>query len=112
MTKVDTGVPQGSPVSPILFLIYMRDLFSDLKDVTPLSYIDDIGLITSLTSLQKNARTLQREVERLTRLGNRQAIEFDLAKTELIHFAKGKGSDNGITLLSGETIKLATKAVR
>ena len=112
LTKVDTGVPQGSPVSPILFLIYIRDLFSDLKDVTPLSYIDDIGLITSSTSLQKNARTLQREVERLTRLGNRQAIEFDLAKTELIYFAKGKGSDKGITLLSGETIKPATKAVR
>jgi hypothetical protein len=87
-SEVETGVPQGSPISPILFLIYIRDLFQNLEDVYPLSYIDDIALAISSTSWKKNARILQREVGKLTRTGDSQAIQFDLAKTELLHFSK------------------------
>ena len=68
--EIETGVLQGSPISPILFLIYIRDLFQPLQDVVPLLYIDDIGLLTCSTSLKKNARILQREVRRITELGN------------------------------------------
>jgi len=45
-------------------------------------------------------------------LGQENAIEFDLAKTELLHFTKGKGSDAPITLPNNEVIKLLLRAVR
>src|ERR1700741_5515566 len=32
MHPVETGIPQGSPISPILFLIYIRPLFDRLKN--------------------------------------------------------------------------------
>ena len=45
---VKTGIPQGSPVSPILFLLYVRPLFDIIEQKHPLiltrSYIDDIKL--------------------------------------------------------------------
>lgn len=110
--EVEIGIPQGSPISPILFLIYIRDIFAPLQDIRPLSYIDDIALITSSTSLQKNARILEREVARLTALGEENSIAFDLAKTELIHFSKGKDSERAITLPSNEVIYPATGPIR
>jgi hypothetical protein len=53
----------------MLFLIYIRDLFQGLEEVTLLSYIDDIGLAILSYSYKRNARILQREVERLIGTG-------------------------------------------
>ena len=85
--EVHTGIPQGSPVSPILFLIYIRELFPDLS-VRVLSYMDDIALATSSKSPDRNIAVLERESAKLFRLGANNAVEFDLAKTDLIHFTR------------------------
>ena len=58
------------------------------------SYIDDIVLAIASTSLKKNIRILEREANILYTQGAENAIQFDLAKTELIHFTtlkKAKG---------------------
>jgi hypothetical protein len=51
LKAINTGIPQGSPVSPILFLIYFTRLFDVINKCHPNticpSYIDDIGLIVS-----------------------------------------------------------------
>lgn len=60
-SPIQTGTPQGSPISPILFLIYLRDMFKS-KAVTFLSYIDDISLTVSSPSFKKNIQILEREV--------------------------------------------------
>ena len=88
-SRLETGIPQGSPISPILFLIYIRELFPRIA-AKVLSYIDDISLTVASTSLKKNIRILQREVAKIYELGAKNAIEFDLAKTELMHFTTGR----------------------
>ena len=46
---VQTGIPQGSPASPILFLLYIRPLFDKLHTHLPTlwtpSYIDDVAIV-------------------------------------------------------------------
>ena len=72
-------------------MIYIRDLFPAIPSlVKVLSYINDISLTTSLTSFKKNVLALKREVAKIYELGAKNAIEFDLAKIELIHFNKSK----------------------
>jgi hypothetical protein len=106
--EVDVGIPQGSPISPILFLIYIRGLFhSNIAKFT--SYIDDIALTYSSTSLKKNARVLSAEVATLYKLAADNSIEFDLAKTELIHFTKDKrGKKEAIRLPNNTLIRPST----
>jgi hypothetical protein len=48
--NIDIRIPQGSPVSPILFLIYISQLFKQnnkFKGCLLLSYLDDIALAVS-----------------------------------------------------------------
>jgi retron-type reverse transcriptase len=44
-----SGVPQGSPVSPILFIIYFNGVFNSIEaripEITALSFADDIALL-------------------------------------------------------------------
>ena len=88
-SSINAGIPQGSPVSPIFFLIYIRDLFLEVQNFQ-LSYIDDLSITASSTSLKKNAKVLEREIQKLFAKGKELAIKFDAAKTEFIHFTAKK----------------------
>ena len=104
-SPINTGIPQGSPISPILFLIYIRDLFPRISSaIKVLSYLDDIALITSSTSLQKNIRILERESLNLYQQGDLNGIKFDLQKTELIHFNTPKSQALPIQLPNKELV--------
>ena len=65
--SVETGIPQGSPVSPILFLIYIRFLFKRLRKEHPQlkfpSYIDDLAIVAEGRDAAGNYKQLEAAVE-------------------------------------------------
>jgi hypothetical protein len=46
--KIQTGIPQGSPLSPILYLFYNADLIKECSqelDTMSTGYIDDVAIL-------------------------------------------------------------------
>jgi hypothetical protein len=50
------------------------------------SYINDISLITASKSIERNCSILKAAAERLFQSQKSNMIQFDMEKTELIHF--------------------------
>jgi ribonuclease HI len=88
LTDIAIGVPQGSPISPILFLLYVRDICA--PSGLQLSYIDDFSISVTSTSARKNIKLLATIASSLFQQAAAQKVEFDSDKTELIHFSRQK----------------------
>lgn len=60
-TPIKTGIPQGSRVSPILYLFYNADLIEQCKteDTEAVGYIDDVSILAIGPSSAHNYKTLK-----------------------------------------------------
>lgn len=87
---IHTGIPQGSPLSPILYLFYNADML-DLANnpelrATAASWIDDVGIMVTGKSAEENCMALRTVHSRAEQWARRHASVFAPDKYELIHF--------------------------
>ena len=59
--KVLVGVPQGSALGPLLFNIFLNDIFLSLKKCGLASYVDDSTLYTSDKSISNIMNSLSHD---------------------------------------------------
>jgi len=84
--RVNVGAPQGSPISPLPFLLYVAPVHFGIRRGLMISYVDDFDLTVASLSYRGNIRRLQELFERLERRASRLGVSLSLAKTELIHW--------------------------
>jgi Reverse transcriptase (RNA-dependent DNA polymerase) len=87
---IPTGIPQGSPLSPILFLFFNADLIDEIQAALPevlvIGYVDDVFLMAYGDSAPENCRTLARAHQVAERWERRHASRFNPKKYQLAHF--------------------------
>ena len=90
LAPVQTGIPQGSPLSPILYLFYNADLIEACRtdNTEAVKYIDDASILAVGSTVQQNYKTLK-VIHRKAEMWARQhRSQFAPAKYELVHFTR------------------------
>ncbi|CAD7067500.1 unnamed protein product, partial [Tilletia caries] len=82
-----SGLPQGSPLSLICFVIYTSPLWDCLPEgVRLFGYVDDGALEVQGSSIQDNCNALEEAYAAAVTWASDNGLCFDPAKRELIHF--------------------------
>jgi len=110
---VNAGVPQGSPISPILYLFYNADLL-DIPSIRGLSlgFIDDIAYGVQGESGRENAKELEAMLKKADKWREKHGARFETSKYVLIHFTRKRAAtaDTSSITVSDTTIKPANEA--
>lgn len=84
------GLPQGSPASPILYLLYTEPIYRLRNPKGRFGYADDTAILCVGNTLEETARKASRHVRELVEWGTENAITFDPKKTEVMHLSRTK----------------------
>jgi len=82
-----SGIPQGSVLGPLLFLIFISDLEDDIMS-TILRFADDTKMFRKVTNSAEGLQ-LQQDLKRLCDWVNKWQMEFNIAKCKTINIGSG-----------------------
>lgn len=105
---IETGIPQGSPLSPILYLFYNADLIEACRteNTEAVGYIDDASILAIGPSAVKNCKTLKAIHQRAEKWAQQHGSQFAPKKYELVHFTRDPRENITHALhLPGATVK-------
>ena len=80
------GIPQGSALGPLLFLVYMNDLSSQLFCGCLLQYADDTALICSGPTLNVVHQQLSDDLTRLLSWVKQSKMQLNIEKSSIMWF--------------------------
>jgi hypothetical protein len=105
--RPNAGVPQGSILGPLLFLVFINDITNNIESNINL-FADDTSLMEIIENYVESYAKLNRDLDRLSTWSNKWLVTFNATKTVYLKITrKTNPTPNPILRLNGEVIKEA-----
>lgn len=108
LVPVTSGVPQGSVLGPILFLIYINDLPDQIVSQVRL-FADDTAVYLTMEGGDSH-RVLQNDLDSLSVWESRWDMEFNPSKCQVVRVTSSRRPINTLYFLHGQVLEVVTSA--
>ena len=105
---VTSGVPQGSVLGAILFLIYINDLPDELSSQVRL-FADDTAVYLTIGDTE-DGKVLQNDLDRLSVWEDRWDMEFNPSKCQVVRVTTSRRLIDVTYTLHGQVLEVVTSA--
>ena len=105
LSILNTGAPQGTVLSPILFTIYTNDYKADFYNIPIIKYADDT-IIQALIKSSEDLTNYRNEIVKFTNWCNSHCLQLNVKKTkEMIFDFRKKDNVHEPIIISNETVE-------
>ena len=95
LAAINCGVPQGSVLGPLLFLLYINDLNQAIKFCKVHHFADDTNLLCLGNSIKKLNKLVNADLKHLVNWLNANKIPLNVKKTEMVIFKSKQNKFEG-----------------
>ena len=81
------GLPQGSVISPMLFIIFLQDIFKELS-TNGVKYADDGTIWVTGTDIKELSKAVEEDLEKIYSWTRKWRMKINIEKTEICLFTK------------------------